>query len=562
VQEWYFPTEPLPFLATILQSFGREAASTFVWLSLALGLGALLGRLPELREPLRRVFARFAWVALPLVGFVGATAITWGPYQQLPHVVDAVAYQFQAKLFAAGQLYLQTPPYVAQLDELLQITKGGRWYAQYPPGTALVYAVGWLLGAAWLVGPIMALVMVLALAWATKSLYGARTGLAALALGSLSPFILFQAGSFLSHVVSGAFLALSLAAFVYGERVQRARWHAATGVMLGFAFLCREAAGVAFALPLVLWLLWDRQWKRIFVLGLAGLPFLAGYLAYNAALTGSPFLLPRTVYQPADTLGFAADGPFQHTLAAGLVNTDLNLTLLGLDLSGWPPLATFSLLLCPFFLRKPGRRELLLGGGALLMMAAYIPYAAHGIELGPRYYLDTLPWLIPAAARGLQCVAQAVNGLGLKRVSGAAGAAAVAVLLTVPSLTFYLPRTLERRLDYGAVDGLSRVPLDFVEPSLSGPRLRGIPAQSLVLVPDGRVAKTVRSMNCALLDTAHIQQCPVLFIDAGPDPDVREMKTTFPGRTVLYAVRAQASQRIVIRTCQEHLGGELAAEVC
>src|SRR5207302_7866500 len=64
----------------------------------------------------------------------------------------------------------------------------------------------------------------------------------------------------------------------------------------------------------------------------------------DLSTTGDPLVLPRNLFNPDDKWGFGAVGSLgQHTLAAGLVNTDENLTLLQFDLFGWPPLAALEI---------------------------------------------------------------------------------------------------------------------------------------------------------------------------------------------------------------------------
>ena len=65
-------------------------------------------------------------------------------------------------------------------------------------------------------------------------------------------------------------------------------------------------------------------------------------------------MLPRVLFSPADHFGFGDGVGFylRHTLAAGLVNTDEQLTLLQFDLFGWPPLFALGLIGMPFLLGR------------------------------------------------------------------------------------------------------------------------------------------------------------------------------------------------------------------
>src|SRR5207302_1503615 len=168
--------------------------------------------------------------------------VTTRLYHQLPHILDAASYTFQAGLFASGKLAMPAPPDLMAFKGAFEVVWQGVVFSQYPPGAAAVYAVGQLVGVEWLVGPVACLTLIGATSWTAGVLYGRWCGLVVLGLGVLSPFILFQAGSFLSHPIAGGLLAGALAAFVAAERNGRQRWYALAGVLLGIGFLTREAS--------------------------------------------------------------------------------------------------------------------------------------------------------------------------------------------------------------------------------------------------------------------------------------------------------------------------------
>ena len=73
----------------------------------------------------------------------------------VPHVADGVSYAFQGKIFAAGRLWLE-PPLVPDAFKSQNILLGAtRWCGIYPPGFPLLLAAGWLVGAPFLVNPVL-----------------------------------------------------------------------------------------------------------------------------------------------------------------------------------------------------------------------------------------------------------------------------------------------------------------------------------------------------------------------------------------------------------------------
>jgi hypothetical protein len=339
--------------------------------------------------------------------------------------------------------------------------------------------------------------------------------------------VLFQAGSFLSHPLAGGLLAAALAAFVAGERQRDLRWYGVCGGLLGAGFVSREAASVLFALPLGVRLVGTRNWRALLQVVAFGLPFVLAYLLYNQRLTGSPLLLPRTLFDASDHFGFGDGIGFhrRHTLAAGLANTDELLTILQFDLFGWPPLFALGLVGLPLFVGRPRTWDLLAAGGFLAFVVAYAAYFYHGVALGPRYYFEAMPWLLLLAGRGVQTLAQVARS----RLAGMA----VLGLLVLNTLLFYVPSELQRRADLSGLPGGVRLSLGFVQPSLLGPRLTGVPTPSLVVTDDWWLFNTsLVALNCPRLP-----DCGVLFAFAPTARSVNALRAEFPDRVLLRALR-------------------------
>ena len=543
---WFFPEQPAPFAAALLHLLGRGTAAAY-----GLGLAALLvargGAIaastvrgyrrgaPALgQEAPRALDSRSRTITDVALGawLLGAALVAVRVYHQSPHVLDAVSYSFQAGLFAAGRLTAEAPPLAAAFKGPFEVLWQGRLFSQYPPGAPVLYALGQLVSLAWLVGPLACLALIAATSWTAGELFGPLTGRVVLALGVLSPFVLFQSGSFLSHPIAGGLLALSLAAFVRGERHGRVRWYAVAGGLLGASFTAREVASMLFAVPLTMRLVTARPlrtaaaWRPIGAVVAGGLPFVLLYLLYNAAVTGDATVLPRTLFDPSDRFGFGDGIGFhtRHTLAAGLVNADEMLTLLQFDLFGWPPLVALGLLAAPLLFGRATAWGTLAAIGFLTFVAAYTGYFYHGNALGPRYYFEAMPWLLLLAGRGAQVLA----GVARSRVA----VALVLGLLSAHTLTFFLPAAIERRTDLsGSPDG-RRVSLSFLQTGVFGPRLTGIPTPALVVTDDWWLFNT----SLAALNCADLPRCDVLFALATNAADQAALRAAFPERAFLRAV--------------------------
>jgi hypothetical protein len=459
---------------------------------------------------------------LPVWLLAAGLVSTW-LYHQLPHILDAVSYTSQASLFVSGRIALDAGPLAATLRGPFEVLANGRLFSQYPPGAPAAYALGQLVGLEWLVGPLACLALLAATRWTASVLFGPACGVAVLCLGALSPFVLFQAGSFLSHPIAGGLLACALASFVAAERDAKPHWYAVSGVLLGASFLTREAASVLFALPLGARLVATRRWRPLISMAACGLPCVLLYLVYNAQLTGSLFLLPRTIFDPSDHFGFGNGIGFhtRHTLAAGLANTDELLTLLQFDLFGWPPLVALGLLGLPFLFGRARTWDVLAASGVLAFAIAYTAYFYHGIALGPRYYFEAMPWLLLLGGRGVQELAR------LARSRAAAGA--LLVILSLNTLLFYLPSAVQRRTNFSAMPGERTVTLGFVQNGVFGPRLVGLPTPALVVTDDWWLYNAaLATLNCA-----RVPDCRVLFALASTPDDLRVLRAAFPDRPVL-----------------------------
>ncbi len=82
----------------------------------------------------------------------------------MPHVPDSVAYLVQAKIFASMHVTADVPAVPASFsyfDPPMLIAEDGRWFSVFPFGHSLFLAVGEILGAVWLIPPLLGALSVL-----------------------------------------------------------------------------------------------------------------------------------------------------------------------------------------------------------------------------------------------------------------------------------------------------------------------------------------------------------------------------------------------------------------
>jgi len=456
----FFPTDMAPFAAMVLDTLLR----TLLWAVLLLlvvllgeaALGILAsgwkrntGETPSLilnnegtaiktihsqasHTPLKSIFAivQRRWQAVTtalhpsaLVALgVSFLFVAWTAavqYHGEPHIFDASAYFFAAKMYALGHLSVPLPPAIDRFPGPFMLQFNGRWFGQYAPGTALTLVPGIWLGVPWLVEPLLGTFALFGIGLIAARLYNRNVATLAVILGTLSPFYTYLAASYLSHTIALFYFVWGLWALLRFAQGKAAWNMALAAVFFGIASLTRDLVALLFVavmLPGVLLLSWHsvrKEWKRWFV-GSAfflviALFFLVISLGFNALLTGNLFVTPRSLFFEGDHWGFGQGVGFygQHTLAAGFVNLDELLTILAIDLFGWPFYLSFAFLVMPFLTRRTVSADWLLLTGIVVMTGAYIGYFYHGIYLGPRYLFETLPFLLLLTSRGILTLIEA-----------------------------------------------------------------------------------------------------------------------------------------------------------
>ncbi len=445
----FFPLEPIPFAAMVIDFLVR----TLVW-SLVVLVVVLIGEVAvtliheaiwRLSHPMIRkqastgslrtdethddisnhrqlratarahLTASLHPIALAALG-VSLLFVSWIAYVQYhaePHIYDASAYLFAAKMYAMGQLSVPIPPAVDRFPGPFMVQFHGRWFGQYAPGTSLTLVPGIWPGVPWLIEPILGTLALLGIGLIASRLYDRRVATLAVLLGVLSPFYSYLAASYLSHAIALFYLVWGMWAFLRFAQGE-AGWNLVlSAALFGMAGLTRDLVAILFVaiiVPGIAVLEWRRlrqNWPRWIRPGIASIAialiFVGITLSFNQALSGSPWTTPRSLFFAGDHWGFGPGVGFygEHTLAAGFVNLDELLTILAIDLFGWPFYLTLAFLAIPFLTWRARDPDWLMLVGFVIMAGTCVGYFYHGIYLGPRYLFETLPFLLILTARGI-----------------------------------------------------------------------------------------------------------------------------------------------------------------
>jgi len=401
-----------------------------------------------------------------------------------PLLIDEVIQLYQARIFAGGRLWAVAPVHPEFTSSMHLLDWGGKVYGQFPAGGPAMLAIGTLLHAEWLVGPVAAAVGVFAFGRLLR-LIESRDGvaLAALLLLAFAPFSVFLDASMMNHVTETTWLLLAALALAHATapRTAATAWASdrsetpvAQGATARSAFLCGLALGIAatirpldavsFALPTAVWLLiravrgGATELRALFLSGLGVAIPVAALLAVNAAQTGHPLEFGYiAMWGKSHELGFhEAPWGFPHTPARGLELVNLYLLRLQSYFLETPVpsllFATGALALT----RRPTAFDRWALAGSGLLLLSYFGYWHDGFYLGPRFVLPLAPWLALWTARFPATLAERQVALPLQRGAVAAGITALlmgATMLLPLRVEQYRNGMLSMRFD---VDALAR----------------------------------------------------------------------------------------------------------
>lgn len=339
-----------------------------------------------------------ALLAVALGAALLYVGVTVAIFERRPLLIDEIVFLFQARTYAAGHVALPVDPDPAFRSMLHLIEHNGKWFGHFPPGWPLLLALGELIGAPWIIGPLAGGVLVWAWGLVLRRAEPApsvRGG--ALLLLALAPFPAFLSGSAMNHTGALMWILLALAGWLRFRERPSLVAGLGIGAAFGMAAITRPADAVAFGLPALVWVGgWWRSTRATglvaAILGGALVPVL-GMLAVNGATTGSPLVSGyQLLWGPNVAIGFhpAPYGP-DHTVVRGiellsLYLLRLNLYLFEAPIPGLLP-AGLALLLAEKV--DPVNRYLLAAAGALLLI--YFAYWHDGFFLGPRFIYPLVP---------------------------------------------------------------------------------------------------------------------------------------------------------------------------
>ena len=366
-------------------------------------------------ERLRRL--RPQWLSLSAGHFVllvAAAALIVLAYishninQGIPHVPDEASYVFQAKVLASFHFTAPIPAPKEAFDFFypsLLVDSGERWASIYPFGHPIMLAIGQLVGAIWLIPPVLGALSILLIYAVGRRIHGTRVGVVAAVLLAFSPFFQMTASNLMSHNTA-VFYVLACLALITVNWKRKPLAYGLAGVCFGLLLNTRPMTAVALAPPFALLFLSDfavGRGERIAIVRRSfafagGVMLVVGALyLYNLATTGSL----NMGYGDNSALETVIGSGEKNSVARGMQNEQADLASLIVVLNGWPLFVGLALVFLPFMLGSRNRFDLFLLIATVFAIGIWTAYEGSGKMHGPRYWYEAVPFLMLLAARGL-----------------------------------------------------------------------------------------------------------------------------------------------------------------
>lgn len=330
-----------------------------------------------------------------------------------PLFIDEIVQLYQARVYAAGHLVDRVGPFPEFFGALNVVSAGDHQFGQFPPGGPAHLMLGVLLGAPWLVTPLLGGATVYVFASLVRHIEPEPSvALAAVLLLAFSPFMVFMAGSQMNHVSTLLWIIIAWLACLRltSAPTPGRRWALLFGLAAGIAASVRPVDALALTAPAFgLWIASLRSRRDVqsglFVaIGLA-VPMTA-LLAYNNATTGSPLLFGyELMWGKSHSLGFhASPWGVAHTPARGLELLSLYALRMQSYLFESPTPSLLPVIITLAIASGVARFDRMMLWATVLLAGAYFAYWHDGFYLGPRFFFVLTPLLALLAARAPRAV--------------------------------------------------------------------------------------------------------------------------------------------------------------
>jgi MFS family permease len=295
---------------------------------------------------------------LALFTFFMSGLVSERVFEHLPHLEDEVAYLYQARIFAGGQLVVESPeprnafwqPFVVDSNA------SGMRFGKYTPGWPALLALGLFIGQAWFINAVLSALTVGLVYRLGYEIFSPDVGVIAALLTTFSPMAFLLNGTLMSHSAGLFFATLFFYTYWRMEKGQSPRlWAIAAGLTLGVLAATRPLTTLAIALPFMAWsgirLLicffqkdesdssFVRFWRTLqplLLLSISTLIIASSIPFFNYVASGDASQNLYELVWEYDRVGFGQGyGRNIHRLSKAVRHARFDLSLTAADLFGW-----------------------------------------------------------------------------------------------------------------------------------------------------------------------------------------------------------------------------------
>jgi 4-amino-4-deoxy-L-arabinose transferase-like glycosyltransferase len=394
-----YPLQVLPYWALGTLAAALIGAALFHWHEHVAKLGE---RIVATRPPM-------FMLAIGLLTTVLSATFASYSFHRFASTSDEIAQFWHARILLTGRWALPVDAN-REFFSLDTVVDSGQWYSQFPIGGPLVMALGLLIGAPWLINPLLAGGSAVAVYLFVRRAYGESAARWSALLFAASPMVLMMAGTWMNHVPVLFFTTLALAATAAWDQATTRRAGFGAAALIGFCVgaiaMIRPLDAVVAALVLGGFQLWRLRESparvgELLVEALAGSCCVAVLLFANAQTTHQALRFGYDVaWGPGHRVGFHVDPYGQpHTLMRGVDYALSYFSELNIDLMFWPVPVLLVLMLGLWANRRPSRWDVTLVVFIAAQTLAYGAYWYRGELLGPRFLYPIAPAVIVLLAR-------------------------------------------------------------------------------------------------------------------------------------------------------------------
>jgi hypothetical protein len=392
---------------------------------------------------------RVAILSLAAVLILALGLSVWA-LRAFPNSGDEYVYLFQADTLLAGRLWNPVDPLHKFFSFFHIFEKDGKWVGQYTPGWPLILAAGKFAAVPpYAVSPICAVALLLAAARLYETVGGPLAAAGGAVLLAFNAFFILNGASYFPHIATALFGTLFV---LYGLRYLDKPTISSSvmvGATLGAVGIMRPYSAILFAAPFgVEWLLRRRyQLRTVPWIAIAGLPFFAGLLANNWAITGDPLVFVQHWGNPLERLGLHPRDALGDEFS--LLDTSATALRRLEELAMWTSPMLLLLYLFAACEKIRSRTLRFYDFAFPMFVVGYILYPQVFLDdnrYGPRYYFEAYPILV------LTIVSAVIPYLRSKpdkigaNVAGVALAAAVFSCLMFPIHLYENHRVVDERM--------------------------------------------------------------------------------------------------------------------